>query len=90
MGENMKSTLLLTTYNWKEALELLLLSTFRQSVLPFEIVIADDGSKEDTRELIDRMREKTEIPIQHIWHPDTGYRKSTILNKALLKAQGDS
>lgn len=85
----MKITVLFTTYNWKEALELLLLSIFRQSLLPYEIVIADDGSTEDTRELIDRLRAKTSIPIQHIWHPDEGYRKTFILNKALKQVQGD-
>jgi len=32
-------------------------------VKPAEILIADDGSREDTRQLIDEMREKTDIPI---------------------------
>lgn len=85
----MRISLLLTTYNWKEALELLLLSIFRQTELPFEIIIADDGSTEDTRELIDSMREMTSIPINHVWTPDEGFRRTVILNKALLQAQGD-
>ena len=88
-GYFMKISLLLTTYNWKEALELLLLSIFRQTELPFEIIIADDGSSDDTRELIDSMREMTSIPINHVWAPDEGFRRTAILNKALLQAQGD-
>ncbi len=85
----MKVTLLLSTYNWKEALELVLLSTFRQTVSPFEIIIADDGSAEDTRKQIDLMRSMTTIPIHHIWHEDEGHRKTVILNKALTQAKGD-
>ena len=85
----MKITLLLATYNWKEALELLFISVFRQSVLPSEIVIADDGSREDTRELIDLLAKTTSTPIHHIWHPDEGHRKGIIMNKAIEKAQGE-
>ncbi|HIA48191.1 MAG TPA: glycosyltransferase [Candidatus Hydrogenedentes bacterium] len=85
----MKISLMVTTYNWKEALEMVLLSAFRQTVPPFEIIVADDGSTEDTRELIDRMRETTDIPLHHVWHPDEGHRRTVILNKGIAKAQGD-
>ena len=85
----MKLSLLISTYNWPEALELVLLSAIRQSSLPDEILIADDGSDESTRELIDSMRTKTDVPIRHIWHEDTGYRKTTIVNKALEESSGE-
>jgi len=78
-------SLLISTYNWKEALTLCLRSAFAQTIKPDEIVIADDGSREDTRELIDCMRKETEIPIVHVWHKDLGFRKTTILNKAIKK-----
>ena len=42
-------SLLISTYNWKEALSLCLYSVFAQTVKPAEILIADDGSREDTR-----------------------------------------
>lgn len=79
-------SLLISTYNWKEALSLCLYSAFAQTVKPAEILIADDGSREDTRQLIDEMRAKTDIPIVHVWHEDKGFRKTIILNKTLLKA----
>lgn len=78
-------SLLISTYNWKEALSLCLYSAFTQTVKPSEILIADDGSRDDTRQLIDEMRKKTDIPIVHIWHEDKGFRKTKILNKALLE-----
>ena len=85
----MKISLLISTYNWAEALELVLLSAIRQSLLPDEILIADDGSGESTRALIDSMRSQTTVPIHHIWHEDQGYRKTTIVNKAIEEATGD-
>lgn len=78
-------SLLISTYNWKEALSLCLYSAFAQTVKPYEILIADDGSREDTKQLIERMREKTDIPIIHVWHEDKGFRKTMILNQTLLK-----
>ena len=49
-------TLLISTYNWEDALRLCLLSALVQTVPPYEIVVADDGSREDTRKLIDEYR----------------------------------
>ncbi|MDR1980623.1 MAG: glycosyltransferase family 2 protein [Tannerellaceae bacterium] len=84
-----KTSLLISTYNWKEALYLSLLSTFKQTVLPCEILVADDGSRDDTRRLVDEMREISPVPIIHIWHEDTGFRLAGIRNKAIAKATGD-
>lgn len=75
--------LLISTYNWPEALELVLLSVLKQTHLPDEIVIADDGSTEETKELIEKYRSKFNIPVKHIWHEDKGFRKSLILNIAV-------
>lgn len=81
----MQVSLLISTYNWKEALTVCLHSVFVQTIRPAEILIADDGSRDDTRQLIDQMRAKTDIPIIHVWHEDKGFRKTMILNKALLR-----
>ncbi|NNK86654.1 MAG: glycosyltransferase, partial [Flavobacteriaceae bacterium] len=85
----MTTSLVFPTYNWPEALELIFLSLKSQSVLPDEVVIADDGSTEDTRAMIEKYREQFSIPIVHIWHEDEGFRKTTILNKAIAAASGD-
>ncbi|MBP6430646.1 MAG: glycosyltransferase family 2 protein [Ferruginibacter sp.] len=76
-------TLLISTYNWPQALQICLLSVLQQTVMPNEIVIADDGSTNDTKALIDEYRTKTTIPIKHIWHKDEGFRKTIILNEAI-------
>lgn len=84
-----RTTLLVSTYNWPEALELCLKSAWTQTVLPDEIVIADDGSGEDTRALIERLAQESPVPLIHVWHEDAGFRKTIILNKAIAQATGD-
>lgn len=80
-------TLLVSTYNKPDYLRQTLLSVARQTVLPDEVVIADDGSTDETRQLINEIR--TLIPIRRVWHPDDGFRKCEILNKALAQATGE-
>ena len=48
----MKITLIITTYNWPESLLLVIESIKRQTILPDEIIIADDGSTKETKDLI--------------------------------------
>lgn len=84
-----RSSLIISTYNWPEALELCLKSVLQQSVLPGEVIIADDGSDKRTEELILQFRRSFPIPLKHIWHEDKGFRKTLILNKAVSITEGD-
>lgn len=83
------SSLILTTYNWPAALELVLLSIMKQSVLPDEIIIGDDGSGEETKKVILKYQKNYAIPIIHVWHEDNGFQKTQILNKAIAQASSD-
>ena len=82
-------TVLLATYNWPEALGLSLQSLRTQTDLNFEIVIVDDGSKEETRHKIFEFQKDFSVPIHHLWQEDLGFRKSRILNQGIAHAQGD-
>lgn len=82
------TSLLVSTYNWPEALELCLQTVARQSLLPGEVVVCDDGSGPETAALIARMRRSFPIPIVHVWHPDEGFRLASIRNKGIAKAEG--
>jgi glycosyltransferase involved in cell wall biosynthesis len=87
--DNITVGILVSTYNWPEALESILLSILRQSHLPDEILIADDGSGNATTAVISKYKRILTIPIKYVWHEDIGFRKSTILNKAMKKSEAD-
>lgn len=86
---SVQTSLIITTFNWKEALELSVRSVFKQTRLPSEIIIADDGSDNDTRQLIKSLQEGAPVPVVHSWQPDRGFRLSRSRNKALSIARGD-
>lgn len=82
-------SLVTPTYNWPEALNLLLLSILKQTVLPNEVIIADDGSTEDTKKIISDFQKTFPIPLIHIWHEDINNRKPAIMNKAIASSKSD-
>ena len=82
----MQASLILTTYNWKEALFLSLQSALAQSLPPAQILIADDGSREDTAIMIEEIAKTSPIPLIHVWQEDQGFRLSKIRNEAIKKA----
>ncbi|NBL65272.1 glycosyltransferase [Flavobacterium sp. NST-5] len=85
----MKTALLISTYNWPNALELVLKSVQNQTQLPNEILIADDGSTKETKALIDIFSKKIDTSVKHFWQDDKGFRKSKILNKAIAETDAD-
>jgi glycosyltransferase involved in cell wall biosynthesis len=85
----LKTALLVSTYNWPEALQLVLDSIKSQTILPHEILIADDGSTEETKVLIELFSNSVNIPVIHSWQEDKGFRKSKILNKTIAKSNAD-
>lgn len=85
----MTCSLVITTYNWKEALELVLTSSIEQSELPDEIIVADDGSKEDTKEFIEKFAKSSPVPVIHSWQEDDGFRAAASRNRAIAKASSE-
>ena len=61
----MRVSLIVTTYNRPEALLLVLESIRKQSIQPSEVIIADDGSEDTTKSLIDEFRKSTKLKIIH-------------------------
>ncbi|WP_413997726.1 glycosyltransferase family 2 protein [Flavobacterium sp. W1B] len=85
----MTTTLLITTYNWPEALEVVLMSIENLIVMPDEIIIADDGSTKETEILIKKWQDRLKIPVIHSWQEDLGFRAAASRNKAIAKSSGD-
>ncbi len=81
-------SVIISTYNKPRFLELVLRGYSVQTNNDFEVVIADDGSTGETSELIERLRSETRMSIVHVWHEDKGFRKTEILNRAIVKSRG--
>ena len=75
----------ISTYNAPDFLRLVLEGYRQQSDKGFSIYIADDGSGEETAELIRRFQQDYPVPIQHVWQPDEGFRKARIHNRVIGK-----
>lgn len=79
-------TLIITTYNWPDALEKVLQTVAWQTVLPHEVFIADDGSSNATESLISRLQDNFPVPLRHFWQEDKKKRKTRINNIAIAQA----
>ena len=82
----MKCSLIICTYNWPEALSLVLSSVNRQSILPDEVIIADDGSDNTTYKLINKYTKSLKTHLIHSWQKDEGCRIPHSRNRAISKA----
>ena len=82
-------TLLIPTYNWTAALAVVLGTVRRQTMLPTNVFVADDGSTPETAELVTHEARSFPVPLVHVWQPDAGFRKGRILNEAMARAHGD-
>jgi glycosyltransferase involved in cell wall biosynthesis len=85
----MKLSLIITTYNWPEALFLVLESVNKQTVLPNEVIIADDGSTKETKAQVEIFKNNSELNIIYSWQEDVGFRAARSRNSAILKSSGD-
>ena len=87
--DNIQISVIISTYNAVAWLEKVLWGYNNQTFRDFEMVIADDGSGPETKELIDSMAEKVFYPIKHVWQEDDGFQKSKILNKAIMACDAE-
>jgi glycosyltransferase involved in cell wall biosynthesis len=88
-GTELTCSLVVTTYNWPEALDLCLRSTLAQSEAPLEIIVADDGSTEETARLVECFRSTAKTPVVHVWQEDLGFRAAASRNRAIAAAKGE-
>ena len=79
-------SVIISTYNKPKFLEKVLTGYAHQSFKDFEIIIADDGSGEETKNIIQKFNRLISQDIIHVWHKDDGFRKCKILNEAITKS----
>ncbi len=85
----MKISVIICTYNAPRELGLALCGVARQHTPPHEVLVADDGSDERTRQLVEKWNDTCEFPVRHCWQSDRGYRKVRIVNETVRRASGD-
>ena len=85
----MDLSVIVSTYERPRDLERVLWGYAVQTRRDFELLVADDGSGPETAAVIDRVRNEAGLPVVHVWHPDRGFRKSEIVNRAIAASRGD-
>jgi glycosyltransferase involved in cell wall biosynthesis len=85
----MHVSLIITTYNRPDALLVVLRSIEEQITLPYEVIIADDGSDRESQKLVIDFLKSSNLNIIHSWQEDKGFRAAQSRNKAILKSNGD-
>ena len=88
LNEHDTISLIVTTYSRPDALEAVIEGCFAQTDRNFEIIIADDGSGEATRECVARLAARSPVPLQHVWQPDVGFRLAMSRNGGIAAARG--
>jgi len=85
----MRIAVILTTYNRPDALAAVLEGYFAQDMHEFEVIVADDGSTAETRQLIDDRARRAPFSVQHVWQEDRGFRAGAARNRALAATTAD-
>jgi glycosyltransferase involved in cell wall biosynthesis len=82
-------SVIVATYNREDALDAVLRSLARQTDTRFEVLVADDGSRAATAEMIAAWAPRMPVPLEHVWHDDCGFRLAEIRNRAIRASKGD-
>ncbi|MFO0010959.1 MAG: glycosyltransferase [Betaproteobacteria bacterium] len=82
-------SLVVTTYNRPDGLRAVLDGLGAQSDRDFEVRVADDGSRDDTRAVIAAYSATAPVPLEHLWQEDRGFRAGAARNRAAAGARGD-
>lgn len=84
-----RASVIVATYENPKALALVFAGLARQTTTEFEIIVADDGSGDATRDLVSAFAKEGGRPVHHAWQADEGLRKGRAVNRALLDANSD-
>jgi len=82
-------SVIVTTYNRPDALRRVLEGLAHQHVAPDEVIVADDGSRPETRRLVESLIQTKSFRLDYVWQPDEGFRAAAIRNAAIRSSRGD-
>lgn len=82
-------SVVITTYNRSDALLAVLQGLCQQTDTRFEVIIADDGSREEHQRAIQTSAQARALKAVHVWHPDVGFTTSRVRNLGVAASHGD-
>jgi glycosyltransferase involved in cell wall biosynthesis len=82
-------SIVVTTYEWPDALAAVLRALADQGDPEFDVVVADDGSGPATARVVDQSREILGDRLSYVWQPDQDYRLARVRNLGALSARGE-
>jgi glycosyltransferase involved in cell wall biosynthesis len=82
-------SVIVSTYNWPEALAVVLASLALQTDQRFEVIIADDGSTAATTALLAGLAADYPVRLAHVRQDDRGFRAAAARNRAVAESRGD-
>lgn len=82
-------SVIITTYNRSDALLAVLAGLARQTDRDFEVVVADDGSREEHQRALRESAVARALKVVHVWHPDVGFTAAKVRNRGVAAARGD-
>lgn len=85
----MRIAVIVTTYNRPDALAAVLEGYLAQTDREFEVLVADDGSVEETARVVRAYQARAVFPIRHVWQEDQGFRAAMARNRALAATEAE-
>lgn len=85
----MKTGFVVLTYNRPDALIAVLKALAPQCETDSVVVIADDGSREESVTAMRKGLPPFRCPVRHVWHPDAGFTASRARNMGAANAECD-
>ena len=83
-----KSTIIISVYKDTDSLDLILETLAKQTIIPNEVLISEDGNSEEMRKFVEIAREKYKtLDITHLTQEDDGWRKNIALNRAIVASK---
>src|SRR5699024_9298006 len=87
MEANVEVSIIIPFYNGLDWLEMIFVALRKQTMRHFEVIVADDGSREEVVVKLKALIAEQPFPVVHLWQEDLGFRKNRMLNRAVVQSR---
>src|SRR5262245_17841381 len=88
-ADSPRVSVIVSTYNRPRALQLVLEGYARSTFRDFEVVIADDGSTDETVQVVEHFARRSPFPLRRVYQAHRGFRLAAARNLAVRSAAGE-